>query len=170
MDVAAAAEMPRAVFEAQLGGWVKDLLTETKLQLNFAEQRELVQSLIADMLGLGPLEPLIEDDTVTDIMVNGSQQVYVERRGKLELTGVKFRDDDHVMNVATKIVTRIGRRIDESTRSSTLASSTAAGSTSSRRLWRSTGRRSRSANFPRRRSRSIRWRSRPTSRRRWRPS
>ena len=115
MDVAAAAEMPRAVFEAQLTGWVKDLLTETKIQLNFVEQRELVESLIADMLGLGPLEPLIEDETVTDIMVNGARQVYVERRGKLELTGIRFRDDDHVMNVATKIVTRIGRRIDEST-------------------------------------------------------
>ena len=115
MDVAAAAEMPRAVFEAQLSGWVKDLLTENKIQLNFVEQRELVESLLADMLGLGPLEPLIEDETVTDIMVNGSQQVYVERRGKLELTGVRFRDDGHVMNVATKIVTKIGRRIDEST-------------------------------------------------------
>ena len=114
MDVAAAAEMPRAVFEAQLSGWVKDLLTETKIQLNFVEQRELVEILIADMLGLGPLEPLIEDETVTDIMVNGAKQVYVERRGKLELTDVRFRDDDHVMNVATKIVTRIGRRIDES--------------------------------------------------------
>ncbi len=114
MDVAAAAEMPRAVFEAQLSGWVKDLLTETKIQLNFIEQRELVELLIADMLGLGPLEPLIEDETVTDIMVNGAKQVYVERRGKLELTNVAFRDDDHVMNVATKIVTRVGRRIDES--------------------------------------------------------
>ena len=115
MDVTAAAEMPRPVFEAQLSGWVKDLLTENKIQLNFVEQHELVESLLADMLGLGPLEPLIEDDTVTDIMVNGAQQVYVERRGKLELTGVKFRDDDHVMNVATKIVTKVGRRIDEST-------------------------------------------------------
>jgi len=114
MDVAAAAEMPRAMFEAQLSGWVKDLLTETKIQLNFIEQRELVESLIADMLGLGPLEPLIEDESVTDIMVNGAKQVYVERRGKLELTDVRFRDDDHVMNVATKIVARIGRRIDES--------------------------------------------------------
>jgi pilus assembly protein CpaF len=114
MDVAAAAEMPRATFEAQLDGWVKELLGETKNQLNFLEQRELVQSLIADMLGLGPLEPLIDDETVTDIMVNGAKQVYVERRGKLELTDVSFRDDQHVMNVATKIVTRIGRRIDES--------------------------------------------------------
>jgi pilus assembly protein CpaF len=114
MDVAAAAEMPRAVFEAQLSGWVRDLLAEAKIQLNGAEQRELVSSLIADMLGLGPLEPLLEDETVTDIMVNGAKQVYVERRGKLELTDIQFRDDQHVMNIATKIVTRIGRRIDES--------------------------------------------------------
>jgi pilus assembly protein CpaF len=114
MDVSAAAEMPRAAFEAQLTGWVKELLAETKIQLNFIEQRELVESLIADMLGLGPLEPLIADETVNDIMVNGPKQVYVERRGKLELTDVQFRDDQHLMNVATKIVTRVGRRIDES--------------------------------------------------------
>jgi pilus assembly protein CpaF len=114
MDIAAAADMPRATFEAQLIGWVKELLAENKIQLNFTEQRDLVQSLIADMLGLGPLEPLVEDETVTDIMVNGPRQVYVERRGKLELTEIAFRDDQHVMNVATKIVSRIGRRVDES--------------------------------------------------------
>jgi len=113
MDVAAAAEMPRPAFEAQLTGWVKELLAETKIQLNFTEQRELVESLIADMLGLGPLEPLIADETVSDIMVNGPKQIYVERRGKLELTDVQFRDDQHLMNICTKIVTRIGRRIDE---------------------------------------------------------
>jgi pilus assembly protein CpaF len=113
MDVAAAAEMPRPAFEAQLTGWVKELLAATKIQLNFAEQRELVESLIADMLGLGPLEPLMADESITDIMVNGPKQVYVERRGKLELTDVQFRDDAHLMNVATKIVTRVGRRIDE---------------------------------------------------------
>ncbi|HLY47112.1 MAG TPA: ATPase, T2SS/T4P/T4SS family [Stellaceae bacterium] len=114
MDVAAAAEMPRPAFEAQLTGWVKELLAETKIQLNFTEQRELVDSLVADMLGLGPLEPLIADETVTDIMVNGPKQIYVERRGKLEMTDVTFRDDQHLMNICTKIVTRIGRRIDES--------------------------------------------------------
>jgi pilus assembly protein CpaF len=113
MDVAAAAEMPRPAFEAQLTGWVKELLAETKIQLNFAEQRELVESLIADMLGLGPLEPLMADESITDIMVNGPRQVYIERKGKLELADVHFRDDQHVMNVATKIVSRIGRRIDE---------------------------------------------------------
>jgi pilus assembly protein CpaF len=114
MDVAAAAEMPRPAFEAQLANWVQELLAETKIQLNFLEQRELVDSLIADMLGLGPLEPLLADDSISDIMVNGPKQIYVERRGKLELTDVAFRDDAHLMNVCTKIVTRVGRRIDES--------------------------------------------------------
>ena len=114
MDVAAAAEMPRPAFEAQLAGWVQELLAETKIQLNFLEQRELVDSLIADMLGLGPLEPLLADESVSDIMVNGPKQIYVERRGKLELTDVTFRDDAHLMNVCAKIVTRVGRRIDES--------------------------------------------------------
>jgi pilus assembly protein CpaF len=113
MDVGAAAEMPRPAFEAQLTGWVKELLAETKIQLNFTEQRELIETLVADMLGLGPLEPLIADETISDIMVNGPKQIYVERRGKLEATDVTFRDNAHLMNICTKIVTRIGRRIDE---------------------------------------------------------
>jgi len=114
MDVAAAAEMPRDAFEAQLTGWVQELLAESRIQLNFAEQRQLVESLIADMLGLGPLEPLLADESVSDIMINGPKQIYAERRGKLELTDVVFRDDQHLMNICTKIVTRVGRRIDES--------------------------------------------------------
>ena len=71
--------------------------------------------LVDDMVGLGPLEPLLADETVTDIMVNGPHQVYVERKGKLELTDVVFRDDAHVLHVATRIVTEVGRRVDEST-------------------------------------------------------
>jgi pilus assembly protein CpaF len=115
MDAAAAAQMPRPQFEAQLAHWVKELLAEAKIQLNFIEQRALVDQLVADMLGLGPLEPLLADESINDIMVNGAKQVYVERRGRLELTNVQFRDDQHVMNVITKIVTRVGRRVDEST-------------------------------------------------------
>jgi pilus assembly protein CpaF len=113
MDAAAAAEMPRAAFEAKLTGWIQELLAESKIQLNFAEQCKLVESLVSDMLGLGPLDPLIADDTVSDIMVNGPKQVYVERRGKLELTNVTFRDHPHLMNTCLKIVNRIGRRVDE---------------------------------------------------------
>ncbi|MGC2415211.1 MAG: CpaF family protein [Stellaceae bacterium] len=113
MDVGAAANLPRPAFEAQLVRWVRELLAEKKIQLNFTEQCALVEALVADMLGLGPLEPLLSDETVTDIMVNGPKHVYVERRGKLELTDTTFRDEPHLMNICTKIVTRIGRRIDE---------------------------------------------------------
>ena len=105
--------MPRAAFEMQLIGWFKELLTETKIQLNFAEERALVESLIADMLGHGPLEPLMADETVSDILVNGPKQVYVERAGKLELTDVTFRDHAHLLSTCIKIVNRIGRRVDE---------------------------------------------------------
>src|SRR5712692_7354039 len=113
MDVAAAVNMPRTTFEARLAGWVRELLASNKIQLNFTEECALVEALVADMLGLGPLEPLLADDTVSDIMVNGPKQVYVERRGKLELTDAAFRDEPHLMNICTKIVTRIGRRVDE---------------------------------------------------------
>jgi pilus assembly protein CpaF len=114
MDVGAAAQLPRPELERQVAELIGELLAETKLHLNMSEQRELVAALLDEMLGLGPLEPLLKDEAITDVMVNGAKQVYIERRGKLELSGVTFRDDAHVMNVATRIVTRIGRRIDES--------------------------------------------------------
>jgi pilus assembly protein CpaF len=115
MDIAAAADMPRAAFETQLTGWVIDLLAQVKIQLNAAEQRELIEALLADMFGLGPLEPLLDDETISDIMVNGPKQVYVERHGKIELTDVQFRDDLHLFNVCSKMATRVGRRVDETT-------------------------------------------------------
>src|SRR5260370_42597288 len=88
-------------------------IPETKVRMYNSIQRKLDEMLDDDRIGCGPLDPLIEDETVTDIMVNGANQVYVERRGKLELTDVRFRDDEHVMNVATKIVMKVGRRVDE---------------------------------------------------------
>ncbi len=114
IDVGAASKLPRAELERQIADITQEILTEEKIRLNMGEQKELVTMMLNDMLGFGPLEPLLADETVNDIMVNGASQVYVERKGKLELTDVKFRDDAHVLNVATRIVTRIGRRIDES--------------------------------------------------------
>lgn len=113
MDVAAAAKLPRTEFERQLKQLVLTVVAETKLQLNANEQHDLVSLLVADMLGLGPLEPLLDDDTITDIMVNGPHSVFVERAGKLVKTAVTFRDNAHVLGIATRMVTRIGRRIDE---------------------------------------------------------
>ncbi len=115
IDVTAAAKLPRSELSRQIGELVAEILAEEKMQLNKLEQRDLVTTLLNDMLGLGPLEILLADEAVTDIMVNGPQQVYVERGGKLELTDIRFADNAHVMNVATRIVTQIGRRVDEST-------------------------------------------------------
>ncbi len=114
MDVSVAASLEAEELERQVGQIVGEVLAEQKIQVNRAEQAQLVRLLLNEMLGLGPLEPLLADEAVTDIMVNGPKQVYVERGGKLELTDVEFRDNDHVMNVATRIVSRVGRRIDES--------------------------------------------------------
>jgi pilus assembly protein CpaF len=115
IDTEVAAKLKRDELSRQLAGVVAEVLTEQRIQLNQTEQRDLVTVLLNDMLGFGPLEPLLADETVNDIMVNGAKQVYVERKGKLELTDVTFRDDPHVMSIATRIVTMIGRRIDEST-------------------------------------------------------
>jgi len=114
IDLGAAATLPRTELVAQFSALAAEIIQEQKLQLNAAEQSELVASMLHDMLGLGPLEPLLADEKVTDILVNGANQVYAERAGKLELTGVRFRDDAHLMNIATRIVSRVGRRIDES--------------------------------------------------------
>ena len=115
IDPEVASRLKREELARQLTGVVAEVLAEHKIQLNQLEQRDLVTVLLNDMLGLGPLEPLLADETVNDIMVNGAKQIYVERKGKLELTEAKFRDNQHVMSVATRIVTQVGRRIDETT-------------------------------------------------------
>lgn len=84
-----------------------------RFDLNGAESAELVGYVIDDMMGFGPLERLLADDGISDIMVNGPHQVYVEKGGKLTLTDISFRDDQHVINIATRIVSLAGRRVDE---------------------------------------------------------
>ncbi|QEG39618.1 CpaF family protein [Roseimaritima ulvae] len=82
--------------------------------LSLVDRQRLVDELLDETLGLGPLEPLMQDPTVSDILVNGPECVYVERRGMLELTSIKFRDNDHLVDIVRRIVGRVGRRIDES--------------------------------------------------------
>ncbi len=114
IDASAAATMSRGELARQIAEIAAEIAGEEKIQLNAFEQRNLVTMLLDDMLGLGPLEPLLGDETITDIMVNGANQVYVERHGKIELSNVRFRNDAHVMNIAARIVSHVGRRIDES--------------------------------------------------------
>ncbi len=114
IDVSAASALPRNELAREISEVVAEIATEERIQLNSVEQRNLVTKLVNDMIGLGPLEPLLADESITDIMVNGANRIYIERSGKLELTTVRFRDDTHVMNIATRIVSTIGRRVDES--------------------------------------------------------
>ncbi|PWG03742.1 CpaF family protein [Sphingosinicella humi] len=114
IDSEAASRLERDELGRQLAAILSDITGELKIQLNQREQAQLLSLLLDNMLGLGPLEPLLADDRVTDIMVNGPDQVYVEQSGKLVLSGARFRDHDHLMSVAGRIVSRVGRRIDES--------------------------------------------------------
>ncbi|WP_375143480.1 CpaF family protein [Janthinobacterium sp. PAMC25594] len=98
----------------ELRGLVERLLDEEAVVINDVERKNLTRDIRNEMLGFGPLETLLSDPTVSDILVNGHKQVYVERRGKLELTDVVFNDDAHLMKIIDKIVSRVGRRIDES--------------------------------------------------------
>src|SRR5207244_7583437 len=84
-----------------------------RIQLNEVEESQLAVELTHDMIGLGPLEPLLADAEVTDILVNGPFDIYVERFGRLERTTARFRDAQHLVNVAQRIASGIGRRIDE---------------------------------------------------------
>ncbi len=93
---------------------IAEIADEQRIQINGREQRQLANELVHDMVGLGPLEPLLEDDSITDIMVNGPDKIFAERHGKLLLTSARFRDVGHVANVAQRIAAAIGRRVDES--------------------------------------------------------
>ena len=115
LDLTAASQLPRRELAYQVGEIVTELLQEEQIRLNGPEHQAVVDLMLDDMLGLGPLEPLLADESITDIMVNGPNQVYVEQGGKLNLTSVKFRDDAHVLNVSRRIVSQVGRRVDETT-------------------------------------------------------
>ena len=90
------------------------VIEEEGLALTRAERVRMLEQITDEIIGLGPLEPLLRDETITEIMVNGPRQVYIERTGKLELTNVVFQNDDHVMRIIDRIIAPIGRRIDES--------------------------------------------------------
>jgi len=90
------------------------ILTEENIVLSRAERQRLFESIVAEILGYGPIEPLLRDESITEIMVNGAKQIYIERNGKLEKTNYVFESDDHAMRIIDRIVAPLGRRIDES--------------------------------------------------------
>lgn len=114
IEPAVAVRMSQTDLSTRVTDLVAEVATEHRLLLNWQEQHTLSNVIVDDMIGLGPLEPLLRDDTVSDILVNGAHMVYVERRGKLELTPIQFRHNAHVLHVAQRIASSIGRRVDES--------------------------------------------------------
>ena len=93
---------------------ISEIATERRIQINRREQRALAMELVNDILGLGPLEPLLADDSINDIMVNGPDKTFIERQGKVVLSNIKFRDAAHLASICQRIASSIGRRIDES--------------------------------------------------------
>jgi pilus assembly protein CpaF len=93
---------------------IRNTVNSEAVPLSFAERERLAREILDEIFGLGPLEPLLKDPTVADILVNRYDRVYVERAGKLEPTGLTFKDDQHLMQIIDRIVSRVGRRVDES--------------------------------------------------------
>jgi pilus assembly protein CpaF len=114
LDPAIVATMPADKLTAEVERLLAEIANDQRMQLNAREQKALALELVDDMLGLGPIEPLLDDDTITDIMINGPERVFVERRGTVVLSNVRFRDVQHLSNIAQRIAARVGRRIDES--------------------------------------------------------
>jgi len=114
LNLSAIEKVKPAELRAEIAEITREELASSELVLNKKEFEQLVGDLVHEVVGLGPLEPLLADPSVTDILVNTYQQTYVERQGKLELSDVEFRDNDHLMRVINRIVSAVGRRVDES--------------------------------------------------------
>lgn len=114
IDLIAANQMEPEHLRSEVEQFIADFAEEKNIQINLNEQKQIASSLVDDMIGLGPLEEIIHDDSVTDILVNGPNKVFVERKGKLEEINVKFHDEAHLEQIARRIASRVGRRIDES--------------------------------------------------------
>jgi pilus assembly protein CpaF len=114
MNASAVVGKTREQMKPRVEQFVNEITSRERLNVTRSEQGQIVSELLNDMFGVGPIEPLLADDSVSDILVNGPDQVYVERNGRLELSPYKFRDNAHVVSVAQRIAAGIGRRVDES--------------------------------------------------------
>jgi pilus assembly protein CpaF len=114
IDLESLNHLKEDVARLQLRQVIFDVLQREKTPLTLTEREQLVTEILDEVFGLGPLQPLLADPTISDILVNNSNIVYLERRGKLERASIRFSDDEHLMRIIDRIVSRIGRRVDES--------------------------------------------------------
>ena len=114
LNLAALEHATEANLRAEISSITSEALDELSVALNKDDRTTLNQELYDEVMGLGPLEPLLKDETINDILVNGPKRIFIERNGKLELTDVTFRDERHLLRIIDKIVSAVGRRVDES--------------------------------------------------------
>ena len=114
MDLTKLSTLTQEQVHAEVSRLAENVLAQEKLPLSAADRERLVTDVQHELFGLGPLEPLLKDPTISDILVNSHDTIYIERRGRLEATDVTFKDDEHLMRVIERIVSSVGRRIDES--------------------------------------------------------
>src|SRR3954447_19868936 len=105
--------IPKDRVRSEIGRVVEKLLDDERVPMTTAEQNKIIEEVLDETLGLGPLEPLLKEPSISDILVNRFDRVYVERGGKLQLTPVRFKDNGHLLHIIEKIVSQVGRRIDE---------------------------------------------------------
>src|SRR6478735_4204515 len=115
INLEALASIDNQRVRAEVRQAVIQLIDSEPTLLSAIEKQQISDEVLDEVFGLGPLEPLLQDPGISDILVNGHKQVYVERKGLLELTSVSFRDDGHLLRIIDKIVSQVGRRVDEST-------------------------------------------------------
>ena len=114
LNLAALEHASEANLKSEISAIVVEALEEMSVSLNGSDRAALNQELYDEVMGLGPLEPLLKDETINDILVNGPRRIFVERAGKLELTDITFKDERHLLRIIDKIVSAVGRRVDES--------------------------------------------------------
>lgn len=114
VDLAELSKLQSDQIREEISDMVGEIIIMRNLVLSAEEQQQIINEICDDILGLGPLEPLLARDDIADIMVNGADTVYIETDGKIELTDVKFRDNAQLMNICQRIVTAVGRRVDDS--------------------------------------------------------
>ena len=113
LDLSRISELEGEVLRREIRAVVEHLCDAEQTMLNRSERERLIDEVLDEALGLGPLESLLKDPTISDILINGPKQVYVERRGKLEKVNVTFRDNEHLLQIIDRIVSKVGRRVDE---------------------------------------------------------
>ena len=114
LDLSALDKMDDETMRRRVRGIIGEILRKEEMALSSAEEASFADAVMDEMTGLGPIEPLLKDDSISDILINGCNQVYVERHGKLQLAPVRFADNDHLLRIVQRIVAAVGRRVDES--------------------------------------------------------